>query len=264
MKIRMACVQMSANDDFEHNLHQAIALAHEAHQKGAELIAFPEMFLYRGSASCYPKTLKETEHVIHKFQHMACMGRVPILLGSILERSKQKSHYFNTSIFISDKGRLLSHYQKIHLFDVKTPGKRKFTESKYFLSGKSAPVVSHSGIRFGFSVCFDLRFPEQFRSLAMRGAQVIFVPSNFLQETGKAHWHVLLRARAIENQVFIVAPAQVGRNPETGHKSFGHSLIVDPWGKVLAEGSGDKPEIVIAELDLALIRKLRQDFHVLA
>ena len=119
------------------------------------------------------------------------------------------------------------------------------------------------GVCVGFAICFDLRFSEHFRKLAKRGAEVIFVPSNFLHETGKAHWHTLLRTRAIENQVFIVAPAQVGMNLSTRSKSYGHSLIVDPWGKILAEGSGSKTEAVVADLDLDYLRALRRRFPLL-
>ncbi len=260
MKIRMACIQMNATDDLERNLHEAIVLAHEAHHKGAQFIAYPEMFLYRGSASRYPKILKQTENVIHKFQHIACMSRVPILLGSILERSLRTGRYFNTSILISDQGKIISRYRKIHLFDVKTPGKNKFRESDYFLPGKSVVTAALFGTTFGLSVCFDLRFPGHFQALRRKAAEIIFVPSNFLNETGKVHWHTLLKARAIENQVFIVAPAQVGKNPVTKHESYGHSLIIDPWGKVLAEGSAHKNEIAFADLDLDFLRKLRRDF----
>ena len=263
MKIRIACIQMAAGDHFDRNLHQAIVLAHEAHHKGAELIAYPEMFLYRGSATRYPNVLNETEAVLHKFQHIACFSRVPILMGSVLERSKSSGRYYNTSIFISEKGQLAARYRKIHLFDVKTPGKKKVEESKYFLPGKTLSVASLLGIQFGLGICFDLRFPEQFRALSKKGAEIIFLPSNFLEETGKAHWHALLRARAIENQVFVVAPAQVGRNPKTGIKSYGHSLIVDPWGKIIAEGSGNKSEIVIADIDTAVVAQLRKNFPVI-
>src|SRR3989338_11395245 len=260
--MRVACVQLNAGEDFDRNLKQAIRLAREAHQKGAEFIAFPEMFLFRGSHSRYQEMAKKTESVIHKFQQMACVSRVPFLLGSILEKSPQSGRYFNTSLFISDHWHIIMRYRKIHLFDVKTPGKLKVRESRFFVAGKSLQTVSWSGIRFGFSICFDLRFPEQFRSLAQKGAEVIFVPSNFLHETGAAHWHILLRARAIENQAFVVAPAQVGIHPALLKKSFGHSLIVDPWGKILAEAGGSKPEVILADIDVKFARKLRRDFPV--
>ena len=199
MKLKIGCIQLNASDDFERNLKQAIRLAREAHHAGAELIAFPEMFLFRGRPVRYREIAEKTEKVIHKFQHMACMSRIPILLGSILERTSRTGRYFNTSLFISDHGHLVGKYRKIHLFDVKTPAKLDVKESRFFLPGKAAVTTSLLGTRFGFAVCYDLRFPELFRYLTRAGAEIIFVPSNFLHETGKAHWHVLLRARAIEN-----------------------------------------------------------------
>ncbi len=263
MKIKIACIQTASGENFEHNLKESIRLAREAHQKGAQIIAFPETFLFRGRPLAYSQIVKKTEQVLHKFQHIACMSRIPILLGSILEKSREAHRYFNTSLFISDHGHIISRYRKIHLFDVKTPGKFKVKESRYFVPGKSVVTADLWGIRFGFSICYDLRFPEQFRSLAKKSAEIIFVPSNFLYETGKAHWHVLLRARAIENQAFVVAPAQVGVHPGLQCKTFGHSLIIDPWGKILAEGSGSKSEVVVAEINLDLVKKLRRDFPVL-
>jgi deaminated glutathione amidase len=244
------------------NLKNAIALAHEAFHRGAEIIAFPEMFLYRGSPASYRDIAKKTENVIHKFQHIACLNKIGILLGSFLERSSRPKHYFNTSLFISPRGELAAKYRKIHLFDVETPKKTVVQESRHLLPGRSLACAEVSGVQFGFTICFDLRFPEQFRELARRGAEVIFVPSNFLYETGKAHWHVLLRARAIENQCLIVAPAQTGRNRHTGERSFGHSLLVGPWGDILAEGSGGKSEVVLAEIDMDFLRDLRKKFPV--
>lgn len=264
MKIKVACIQMGAGSDFNQNLKQSFKMAHLAVHKGAQMIAYPETFLHRGKSSSYRDIAEKTEHVIHKFQHMACMSRVPILLGSILEKSKKPGRYFSASLLISDKGRIIAKYRKIHLFDVKTPGRLNFRESEKIDSGSSVESASLFGIRFGFSICYDLRFPELFRKLALGGAEVVFVPANFVHETGKAHWHALLRSRAIENQIFIVAPAQIGKNPSTHVKSYGHSLIIDPWGKVLAEGSEGKPEVVVAEIDTARVQRLRREFPVLS
>jgi len=264
MKIRIACIQLNATEDFEHNVAQSIKLAREARHQGAEIVAFPEMFLFRGNPSHFSKIATKTEQAIHKFQQIACIDRLPILFGSVLEKSKARGKYFNSSLLISSEGRIVAHYRKIHLFDVETPNHLKSQESQFILPGHSRVTGLLSGIHFGLTICYDLRFPDQFRKLAKKGAEVIFVPSNFLYETGKAHWHVLLRARAIENQAFIVAPAQVGTHPFLKHKSFGHSLIVDPWGRILAEGSGNKTEVVLSELDLKYSRDLRKKFPVLS
>lgn len=264
MKIKIACIQFNAGNDFKKNLKHSFELAHAAVHKGAHMIAYPETFLHRGGASHFKEVADDTERVIHKFQHMACMSRVPILLGSILEKSKKRGRYFTSSLLISDKGQIIAKYRKLHLFDVKTPGRLSFHESDKIDPGTTVESVSLFGIQFGFAICYDVRFPELFRKLALAGAEVIFVPSNFVHETGKAHWHSLLRSRAIENQVFIVAPAQVGKNPVTHVQSYGHSLIVDPWGKILREGSGSRPEVVVAEIDTAEAHELRRTFPVLS
>ncbi len=263
MKIRVACIQMNAGSDFDKNLKQSFALVHQAMHKGAQMILYPETFLHRGSSSQFHEIAEKTEHVIHKFQHMACMSRVPILLGSILEKGKRQNRYFSTSLLISDKGYIVGRYRKLHLFDVKTPGRLNFQESEKIDSGSSVVSATLFGIHFGFSICYDLRFPELYRKLACSGAQVMLVPSNFVYETGKAHWYILLRSRAIENQAYVIAPAQVGRNPTTRVQSYGHSLIVDPWGKILAEGSESKSEVVVADIDTDRVQKLRSHFPVL-
>ena len=263
MKIRIACIQMDAGDQFDRNLHQAFQLGHQASGLKADLIAYPETFLFRGAASRNAEAAKHTKAVLHKFQHLACMGRVPILLGSVLEKSNRRGKYYNTSLLISNAGQLVATYRKIHLFDVKTPHNLKVSESRHILPGHAAVTVEQLGVQFGLTVCYDVRFPELFRNLALRGAEVIFVPANFVQETGRAHWHTLLRARAIENLVYIVAPAQVGKNPATGVRSFGHSLIIDPWGDILAEGSGHRREVVSAVIDTGKVQKLRRSFPVL-
>ena len=261
--LKVACIQTVAGSNFVQNLERAIALAYESEQAKVDLIAFPEMFLYRGSPDLYPEIAHESNRVIHKFPHIAKLSGVSILLGSILEKSSQPKKYHNTSFFISRSGAILSKYRKIHLFDVKTPNKTTVQESKWIAPGRSIVLSDDEGIRFGLSICFDLRFPNHYQALVRRGAQVIFVPSNFLRETGRAHWHALLRARAIENQAFVIAPAQAGANPDSGQKSFGHSMIVNPWGEVLAEAGGLRSEVVVANLDLNSQLVLRRSFPVI-
>jgi len=221
------------------------------------------MFMFRGSPQKYKAMAAQSKHEIHKFRQMACLSRVPMLLGSLLEKARKPKKYYNTSLLISHEGKEIARYRKIHLFDVSTPNHQKIHESKDFLPGKQTVTASLLGTCFGLSVCYDLRFPEMFRQLVRKGAEVIFVPANFLHETGKAHWHTLLRARAIENQVYIVAPAQVGTHPATKQKSYGHSLIIDPWGSILAEGSGGVAEVISASLNFDALRRLRKQFPVL-
>lgn len=262
-KIRISCVQTNAGENFEKNLKFAIHAAWEAHHEGAQIIAYPEMFLYRGPASRYSEIAEKMNQAIHKFQHMACMSRVPILLGSILEKSEKKNRYYNTSLLISNHGRIIAAYRKIHLFDVETPGKTKVKESKFFLAGKRIVSASLLDVHFGLSICFDLRFPDLYQKLRKKGAQVLFVPSNFLKETGQAHWHSLLRARAIENQAYVVAPAQVGHHSGILKSSYGHSLVINPWGEILAEAKGEKAQIITANLDFSAQERIRKRFPIM-
>lgn len=262
--MKVACVQISAGENTGRNADRAFRLIHAAARKGARLILLPEVFHYRGgikNMGMAAVTVKSP--LIEKFQKTAAALKAGILLGSVLEKSGRPGKFYNTSVLISEKGRVAGVYRKIHLFDVELPGKKKVLESDCFLPGKKKVVVSFCGVKAGLSICYDLRFPELYRDLAAHGAEMFFVPSNFTEITGKAHWEALLRARAVENQAFVIAPAQFGKNISTGIKSFGNSLIVDPWGRVLARGSSASEEIVAAELDFAMLRKLRQNFPVL-
>ncbi len=263
-KLQVACIQINSTDDFDKNLLRLEKFVCQAVQKKADLIAFPENFAWRGGyKGLYKIAHDKTPLLIQHFQTLARKYRVAFLLGSLLEPSTVKGRYFNTSVLISAKGSILARYQKIHLFDVSLKGKVVTKESKSVLPGKQVVTSKVKGIPVGLAICYDLRFPELFRQLSKKGSQIIFVPSNFTEITGKAHWETLLRARAIENQAFIVAPGQVGVHPGNQINSFGNSMIIDPWGRVLAQGSKDREEVVTAVLDLAYQDKLRRYFPVL-
>ena len=263
-KIKVACIQINADENTDANIDRALRLTNVAAQKNARLALLPEVFHYRGDRKKIGQaalTLKAP--LIKKFQRAAAGFNMGILLGSVLEKSGKRGKFYNTSVLISEKGRITAVYRKIHLFDIDLRGEVKVSESEYILPGRKKVVSQFRGIKAGLSICYDLRFPELYRELTARGAEMIFVPSNFTETTGKAHWETLLRARAIENQVFVIAPAQCGKNVSTGIKSFGTSLIVDPWGRILARGSSSGEEIILAELDFGLLRKLRRQFPVL-
>lgn len=265
MNIRVACIQLDAGNDFERNFRQTASFIRRAARKHVSLVVFPETFLFRGSSTKLEEVARKTSAIIPEFQRLAKGNKIAVLLGSILEVSPVKNRYFNTSLFISEKGEIKAKYRKIHLFDVRTPKGARMKESEHIVAGKKIVSRSWRGIRVGFSICYDVRFPELFRALVKRGgAEVIFVPSNFLEETGEVHWHALLRARAIENQVFIVAPAQSGKNVSTGKRSFGHSLVIDPWGCILAEASGSGERILVADLDLSFLHRIRKNFPVVS
>ncbi len=270
--LRIACLQTNAGSDWEKNLSLIRRRLRRLLRRRLErplrypidCVALPEMFYWRGPSSDLRRVAEASKKVVREFRQLARQTGVAFLLGSLLTASGKKGKFYNTSFLISEKGKIAGRYQKIHLFNIGLKGKITARESRHILPGKKIVTGSVSGIRCGLTVCYDLRFPELFRHLAARGVEIIFVPANFTYFTGQAHWETLLRARAIENQAFIVAPAQIGVHPTTGIRSFGTSLIIDPWGSVLARGSRTQEETVTARLDLAQLRSLRRSFPVLS
>lgn len=255
--VKVALAQTTATDDLAANLRVARELVARAASEGADLLAFPEVFLFVGDRAGKLTAAQSLDGpVVGEFRELAARHGMMILLGSLHERIEQDpTHVHNTSVLLGGDGTLLARYRKLKLFDVELPEVR-VRESDTIAPGTEPPPVvdTHAG-RLGLTICFDLRFPELYQDLRRRGAQVVFIPSNFTVPTGRAHWEVLLRARAIEGQFFVVAPAQVGQhNPRFA--SYGHGMAVDPWGRVLAVNEGG-PGLLHAELDLALIEQVR-------
>jgi predicted amidohydrolase len=186
---------------------------------------------------------------------------IHLLGGSILEREPGEERLFNTSTLFDPSGQLVAAYRKIHLFDVKAPD-REYAESRTIAPGRKAVTAKAGVVTLGLSVCYDLRFPELYRLLTLRGAEILAVPSAFTLQTGKDHWEVLLRARAVENQAYVVAPAQWGRKAD-GRWTYGRSMIVDPWGTVLGT-CPDRDGHALATLDLAYLDRFRTEFPTLA
>ena len=187
---------------------------------------------------------------------------VAILIGSALVR-REDGLYANRSLFIDARGEIAATYDKIHMFDVDLPTGESHRESAAYAPGERAVVHDAGFAKIGFSICYDVRFPHLYRALARAGAQIITVPAAFTRPTGEAHWEVLLRARAIENGAFVLAPAQVGRH-EDGRSTFGRSMVIDPWGAVVAEIAGDNPGVVVADLDLERVAATRRAIPSLA
>lgn len=247
--MKIAAIQLNVGEFKEKNIAKALHFVKEAIECGSKAIFLPEVFNYRGTLN--KGILSELSEKIPgpsllPFMDLAKKHRVFIIAGSIYEKIPKSTKCYNTSVVINDYGRVSARYRKIHLFDA-VVGDRVIKESQNFCAGK-LPVIAPLGpVRLGMSVCYDLRFPEFFRKYGKKKCEVIGVPSNFTYETGKAHWEILLRARAIENLAYIVAPNQCGSCPD-GVQAFGNSMIIDPWGGILARASADCEEIIFAQI----------------
>ena len=252
-----AAVQMTSTADVERNVERALALLGRAARAGADLVALPENFAYLREEGA-PIALRETLDgpVVTALRGAARRHGVYVLLGSIPEKPARGNRVHNTSVLVGPDGGVLATYRKMHLFDIRMRGRAVHHESKRVAAGRR-PVVAETPLgKLGLSICYDLRFPELYRRLVLRhGAEVLFVPAAFTAFTGPHHWLPLLRARAIENQCWVVAPAQVGRHGPT-RRSHGESVIVDPWGRVVARRERGEGWIA-ARIDRELTRRVR-------
>jgi len=258
--LKTACVQMTSGPDVTDNLRQAETLIRDAAGKGATLIATPENTCsLRAPSIPFSERLEgayqqDTHPGVPFFAALAAELSLSLLIGSMSVRVGDR--IANRSFLFSPAGGILATYDKIHLFDVDLPTGDRYRESASVAPGGKAIVAQMPGCRMGLSICYDLRFPHLYRSLAKAGADILAVPAAFTVPTGQAHWETLLRARAIENGAFVIAPAQVGQH-EGGRMTYGHSLIIAPWGEVLADAGGDSPGIILADLDLSSVAKAR-------
>lgn len=260
-KITVAAIQMSSTPDKEENKAAAEALIRDAVSSGAELVALPELWSCHGLDEVYKENAELVPGPTTDFlSGLARELGVYVLGGSILEDAGSEKMY-NTSTFFTPDGELAAVYRKIHLFDVKAPD-REYLESANIAPGNEVVTVKAGSAILGLSVCYDVRFPELYRLLALRGAEILAVPAAFTLQTGKDHWEVLLRARAIENQAFVVAPAQWGQKAD-GRWTYGRSMILDPWGTVIAQ-CPDRDGYAMATLDLGYLSRFRTEFPSLA
>ena len=258
----VAAVQMRSTGDPKRNLAAAETLAAKAAERGADVIAFPENVGYvRAEGRRLPPAESKDGETAERFSRMAERHRAWVLAGTIGLRAEAGRRRSNASILFAPTGSIAAVYRKMHLFDVAIPGRAEFRESAIVAPGRR-PVVARTPLGvFGLSICYDLRFPELYRHLVLAGAQVLFVPSAFTAYTGRFHWTALLRARAIENLAYVVAPAQWGLH-HAGRRSYGHTSVIDPWGRIVAERASGVG-VVIARIDLARQAKLRRELPVL-
>jgi len=257
-----AAIQMASGPDRESNLARAASLIRAAADRGARLVVLPEVFAWRGPPTEEPGQAEPIPGPTS--QAMALLAReldIHLCMGSILESVAGQTRAFNTSCLLGPDGRLLARYRKIHLFDVELPGRVATRESACRLPGSEPVVVPTPLGVLGLSVCYDLRFPELYRHLVRAGAEVLLVPSAFTAPTGAAHWEVLCRARAVENQCYVIAADQTGTSPH-GHADWGDSLIADPWGRVIARAP-DAEGVVIAEVDRGYLGRVRRELPCL-
>jgi len=253
----VAAVQMTSTEDVEKNVHAAEAAVREAVSAGADLVALPENFAYlrkEGARVTFKVSLDG--ELLGGMRSLARGLRRHILLGSVPEAIPRSRRIHNTSVLIGPRGDLLAIYRKIHLFDIAIRGGVELRESKTVAPGEECVVAATVLGRLGLSICYDLRFPELYRRLVSAGAQVLFVPAAFTSYTGPHHWLPLLRARAIENQCWVVAPAQVGRH-SADRRSHGETVIIDPWGAVVARKARGRG-VVTAEIDLTHVDRVRR------
>jgi len=261
--MRAAAVQLNSNEDKERNLGIAERLVREAAADGAELVVLPEKFNVLGSSEQLAAGAEPLDGPTLRWaESLARELRLWLVAGSIVETVEHDEKLRNTSALIGPDGSIHAVYRKIHLFDVEV-GEMVYRESDVEGPGDEIVVADAGELKLGLAVCYDLRFPELFRIMAVRGAQVFSLPSAFTVPTGRAHWDVLVRARAIENQVFVIAAGQVGRHPPD-HESYGHSMIADPWGVVLASAGDESEKVVVADLDLDAQAETRRKLPSLA
>lgn len=252
-----ACVQMISGPDAARNLAEALALGQAPLAARADFLTYPEAVdLLDPDADrvqAHARPLAQHEFVLG-MSWLAARQRQWILIGSVTARAANDT-IVNRSVLIDPSGKIAATYDKIHLFDAPANRDNPVPESVLYRAGETARVFSLPWTSIGLSICYDLRFPLLFRALTRHGAKVLCIPAAFLQSTGEAHWHTLLRARAIENGCYVIAPAQCGV-PHAGRRNYGHSLIVDPWGRVLAD-AGDRPGVISADIDLAVVEVSR-------
>ena len=255
-RFSMAVIQLSSTQDPEENLQEIGAFVREAAERGAQAAALPECALYRGlEMERYAQDVPGGA-AVRRLAQLARETGLWLHCGSLYERAPQGGRPYNRTLVIRPDGTLAGKYRKLHPFDVAVPNGPAVRESDQIRPGEEIVTVDAGDLgTWGLSICYDLRFGELYRLMALEGAQVLFVPANFTLNTGRDHWEVLIRARAIENGCYVVAPGQFGPGPE--FPAFGRSMVADPWGNVIARAP-DRPGVILADIDLDYVDEIRR------
>ena len=256
--LSVACVQLTSTTKIKENIEISSALVREAHAKGAQFITMPEVVNLcqrRSELAVATAQFQENEQALTAYRALAEELGVWLLAGSLAIKLPNDERLANRSFLIDARGAVVATYDKIHMFDVNLANGETFRESKTYRPGDRAVLAPTPWAMLGMTICYDVRFPYLYRSLAHAGAKMLAIPSAFTRRTGEAHWHILMRARAIETGCFVIAAAQCGDH-EDGRKSYGHSVIIGPWGDVIADG-GEAPGVIVADLDFAEVDKAR-------
>lgn len=259
MTFRAACLQLCSTTDVDENIATVDALARRAKTEGADYVQTPEMtnIVQRGRRQLFEAIDSEAEdRAVQAFSALANELGIILHIGS-LALAAGDGKIANRALIFGPDGGVLGRYDKIHLFDVDLPNGESWRESSVYVPGERAEVVELGWCRLGVAICYDIRFPGLYRDLARAGASVLTAPAAFTRQTGEAHWTVLQRARAIENGAFMISAAQAGKHAD-GRETYGHSIIVDPWGIVLAEAGGAAPDVIVADIDPAKSSEARQ------
>lgn len=255
---KIACLQTCPRPNFEAALDEAIPLLEEAVSNEANVIALPEYcggLSSKGPRISPPAANEDSHPVLRELKHFAKQRNVWLLIGSLAIEESIGS-IWNRSFLINRQGDIVSRYNKIHMFDIQLSDTHTYKESDTICPGTSAVISRTEYGIFGLSICYDLRFPTYYRCLSQAGAQILLIPAAFTKKTGEAHWHILNRARAIENSAYVVSPCAVG--PVTGGgECYGHSLIIDPWGKILADGGNGESKVISVDIDLDKVKVAR-------
>jgi len=253
--MKIAIAQTTSLADLEQNIRKIEDFIIRAKTQGAELVAFPEMAYFSGRKTDWKDVVSQFSELTQRFCAIAKAHSIALIPGTFREPSDDPNKFYNTLLFIDPNGKILSHYRKIFLYRAVLPD-RNYDETEYSKPGSEIVTFNWQSVCFGFAICFDLRFPEVFRALKKRGAQITFLPSAFTVPTGLAHWELLIRARAVENQFFMLAPGLTGISGD-GSQKYGHSLAVGPWGEVLTDLETDEQvrTIEIDPTDISLSEK---------